>query len=353
MKIVFFVGEFSEGGAERVISILVNQMVERGFCVEIMKYFKSENFYKTNEKIKISSIEENTNTTNIIKNVLWLRKFAKKNSDVFISFLAPFNILASLALFGTKVPLIVADRNDPSKIPTNAVLRVVRNFLYRFADAVVLQTTNNKNYFDSTVKRKGVVIPNPINMDDYLGYANKQKKEDIIVSVGRLQPQKNQKMLIDVFNSIKDRYPELKLVIYGEGSYRSELEKHISELKLTDKVLLPGKEKDIFNKISSAKAFVMTSNYEGMSNALIEAMCLGLPVISTKVSGTEDLIMNGENGIVIELNDAAALEDSLTKILDDSEYSSKLADNAVNIYNTLKTDVITDRWIDLIDKVSQ
>lgn len=351
MKILFFIGEFNEGGAERVISILANNLIEKGFDIEILKYHNTENFYKLNSNIKVNSVEENTNTrSNLSKNIKWMNNYFKKNTDIVISFLAPFNIIALLANIGNNTPIIVADRNDPRYTPQSRPRRVLRDKLYRKANAVVVQTKHNKEYFSKTIQNKTHIIPNPIELDEYIGLALKTKNEDLIVSVGRLEPQKNQIMLLEAFKQIHNNHPEYKLVVYGEGSYRKQLEEKIIELNIQDCVTLPGNEKDILNKMAKAKMYICSSNFEGMSNSLIEAMCVGLPVISTKVSGTEELI-NNDNGIIIDINDKQALIDNIELLINNEETRNNLAINATKISSKLDKNTIVNKWTDLINKL--
>lgn len=349
MKILFFIGELTEGGAERVISILANNLVERGFDIEILKYYTCDIFYKFDERVKITTVEDNTHTKSKIRNFKWVKNYISNNCDIIISFLAVFNMYA-LLVCGNK-PIIVADRNDPSKVPSNILLRTTRNILYRKANTVVLQTEHNKNYFSKYVQRKSVVINNPIDLKDNIGLALRTKKENLIVSVGRLEPQKNQTMLIEAFNEIKKKHNDYKLVIYGEGSYRTQLENSIKELNLEDSVFLPGNQKDIFNKIACAKVFVLSSNYEGMPNALTEAMCLGLPCISTKVSGANELIDDEINGLLINVNDIETLIINIKRLIEDNELREKIAFNAVALNERLDVETTVEKWIEIINNI--
>ena len=353
MKITFFVGEFNGGGAERVISILANKLVERDFDIEILKYHNTENLYETNPRIVINSVEENTNTRKLLTNIVWLKKHFKENTDIIISFLAPFNIIALLANTGNNAPIIVADRNDPRRVPSNPIIRFIRNLLYRFADGIVLQTKDNKEYFSKAIQRKSVVISNPIDLKEKASIALKTLKQNTIVTVARLEEQKNQKMLIRSFYELKDEFNDYQLVIYGEGSYRNELQSLIDELEMSDRISLPGHKEDVIDRIASSKLFVLCSNYEGMSNSLIEAMCLGLPVICTKVSGTNELIVNNENGLLININNQKELTESIRKLLIDNELSSKLATNASKLNDELNSDVICDKWIEFINSIKK
>ncbi len=260
MRILFFTGELSEGGAERVISILANELAGKGFDVEILKYYNSVDFYPLAASAKTNSIEEKTGKKNKLANVLWLRKYCRKHADIVVSFLAPFNIYALTANLFNRVPVIVADRNDPRYVPGGSFMRMIRNLLYRTADGIVLQTRNNQRYFSEAVQKKSIVIGNPVNMKDEAGMALRTDKEKQIVSAGRLMPQKNQKMLIEAFSEIRNEYPDYRLVIYGEGPFRKELEDLISDLGLNDSVSLPGNTRNLFEQISKAEFFVLSSS---------------------------------------------------------------------------------------------
>lgn len=348
MKITFFVGEFNGGGAERVISILANFLVTKNYKVEILKYNNTENSYETDSRIRINSIEENTRTRNILKNVLWLHKYFENSTDIVVSFLAPFNMVAIIANTFNKTPIIVCDRNDPRYTPANKMLRYFRNILYRKADGIVLQTKNNKEYFDKQIQGKSIVIYNPVDLKEKSGMALKTKKEKLIVSVGRLEEQKNQIMLIDAFNEIYKKHRDYKLIIYGEGSNRKCLQDRIDSLHLNEVIILPGEKFNVLDKIKCAEMFVLTSDYEGMSNALIEAMCIGLPVISTNTSGSNELIDDGVNGYIIDLNDKNNLINRIEYLINNENIRSNLGKEASNLAFKIDKEIICNEWLEYI-----
>ncbi len=350
-RIVFFCGTLMQGGAERVISVLSKNFAEQNLSVSILCYYDAEIFYNIHPDVKIVCVEKETGTKSKLKNLLWVRRFYKDNADVVISFMAAFNIFALIAHMGLKIPIIVADRSDPYLVPRNSVIRKARDFLYNFADKVVLQTKRNYNYFSKLIQKKGEIIANPVDMSGFKGVALKTPKSKRIVSVGRLMPSKNQKMLIEAFAGVCQAFPDYTLTIYGDGKAREELEKYICELQLSNKVFLPGEEKNIFEKIADADLFVLSSNYEGMPNALIEAMCLGLPVISTDVSGAADFIENDVNGLIVECNNTSQLVSAMEKMLSDENYRTACGEQAVNIIDKVDTDRIVQKWLDMIKSI--
>lgn len=349
---IFFIGTLCNGGAERVVSILAGHMAEQGMDVEILTYYDKPVSYALDARVKHTVVEKMTGTGNKLKNLFAIRKYFKANAQVVISFLAPFNIMAIAANLGNGVPMIVADRNDPTKVPSNAVLRKLRDFLYRFATGVVVQTHKNKAYFSKAVQKKSVVIYNPIDLKDHAGIAVDLKKEKKIVTAGRLMPQKNQEMMIQAFANVLKHHPDYQLVIYGEGPSRETLETLCKKLQVTENVLLPGNVSDIHERIKDAEIFVLSSDYEGMPNALIEAMCLGLPCISTKVSGATDLIKDHENGLLTDLRNQEQLEAAMMELIEDKVLAVKLGNHATTLNEELKVTKIMQEWITFIEDIT-
>lgn len=350
-RYTFFIGTLSQGGGERVVSILSKKMAEQGLSVNILLYYDRPIFYELDPRVTVTTVEKETGSKSVVKNIFWIRKYFEKSSDIVISFLAPFNMLALVSHYGLKSKIIVADRNDPRYIPANKVIRKVRDWLYRFANGVVIQTTHNQEYFGDTVKKKSIIIYNPIDLGDKAGVALRTQKEEKIVSVGRLMPQKNQLMLIDAFSRVHQKHPDYKLVIYGEGSFRDNLERRIEELNLNNCVFLPGSSTSVFDEIASARLFVLSSDYEGMPNALIEAMCLGLPCVSTKVSGATDLIRDGDNGSLIDVGDEDALYRRIKQMIEEEDLRNRYAHKATELNAELNVDKIMRQWMDYLSEL--
>ncbi len=348
-KITLITGTLKGGGAERVIS-KISTALSKTFDIEIVMWYKGEPFYQIPNSITIVSVDEITNKKKPKTKVAAFRKYIKESEPaIIISFMVPFNILTGFCTLGIKVPIIMADRSDPRFAPSSVLLKLIRNFTYSFlADKIVFQTNQNKNYFSSNlICGKSVVIPNPVFLQkNQIGIALQQPKLKKIVSVGRLIKSKNQKMLIDAFSQLPEKYSDYELVIYGSGPLKEELEKYANDLRLGDRVKLPGVVTNIADHISNAKIFVLTSLYEGMPNALIEAMCLGLPVITTNVSGTSDLIKQGVNGYVIE--NTEELIQRIQELLSNEEKLNKLGLEASRLHSTLNIEIISKAWESLI-----
>lgn len=350
-RLIFFDATLQSGGAERVISILTKHLLQCGYHVEILLYHDQPVFYTMPANLKITSVKKETGSTNLLKNILWMHRFFKENADIVISFLAQFNMLALVSYFGLKSKIIVADRNDPRYIPANSILRGLRNVLYSMANGVVLQTQHNKSYFSKKIQSKSTVIYNPVDLKEKRGQALRTPKQDKIVCVGRLMPQKNQSVLLKAFALIQAQFPTYKLVFYGDGPQRSSLEQEAIQLSVAERVVFAGNVKDVFDKISDAKLFVLSSNYEGMPNALIEAMCLGLPVISTDVSGAEELITNGKSGFIVPRNSPEKLAEAMCKVLSDEALQKQFAYQAKKLNDKLQVSIIVNQWVNFFTKM--
>ncbi len=350
---LFFVGTMGSGGAERVISLLSKKLIQSvAKNVKIITYYDCVSFYELDAGVNVFSLEKETGSKNLFKNLICLRKHFKQHDGVILSFLAPFNILAILAHMGVRNPIIVADRNDPNKIPQNRIIRKIRDFLYRFADAVVVQTEHNQRYFSKKVQKKSTVIYNPVALSAMAGIALKTPPKHQIITVARLMPQKNHRLLIDAFSQIAEEYPEYEVICYGEGPERARLEQYITSKNLKNRIHMPGEVTDVPMRISEAELFVLPSDYEGMPNALIEAMCVGLPVISTKVSGATDLIEDGVNGLLIDIGDVKGLANAMRTLLCDREMQLRFAQKAIEINTALHVEKIMEQWVDLISNLS-
>lgn len=284
MRILFTTGCMNKGGAERVVANLANAFAKDN-DVSIVITINDAPKYDLNKKIILASLDEGIVGHNLItkniKRIKNLKRFIRNfKPDIIVSFLPePSYRVLFLSMFN-KIPVIVSVRNDPKIEYKSFKSRLIMKLLYPLAKGFVFQTKEAQEYFSSKIQSKSIVIPNPVDKR-FLEKNCEGQRSNTIVTVGRLEEQKNHELLINAFSKITNEIPEYKLIIYGEGSLRERLEQQIKNLKLEEKVLLPGVEKNIEEKIYNARLFVLSSNYEGMPNALMEAMALGIPSIST------------------------------------------------------------------------
>ena len=360
MKIVFYISSLNKGGAERVISNLANYFSDNKKNEVYLILEQPTIKYNINSNIHLIVLENSNKKYNFITKkfryigyISKLKKIFKKiKPDVIIPFLA---LPAFMALIsknkGSKV--IVGVRNDPKTEYTTYLKQKMMKKLYPKADGFVFQTKEAQDYFKYIINCKQTIIYNAVS-DDFVDYkSNIKKRKKEIVSVGRLHEQKNYPFLIESFTEISKKYPDYKLVIYGDGPEKEKLKDFTVNNKIDDKIVFAGNVDDVKQKISSASLYIMSSNFEGMPNSLIEAMVLGLPVISTDCpcGGPRELINNNRNGILVGVNNKKELIEAMDKLLSNKDLADKFGKEARKIIKKVDPNIIYNQWQDFISIV--
>ena len=219
------------------------------------------------------------------------------------------------------------------------------NRLYPKADAVVFQTKRSTTYFEKIKLKNAVVIPNPVAV----ACERAEEKAGKIVTMGRLAPQKNQKMLIEAFAEVHKSHPYAELHIFGEGDLREGLQAQITELGLNECVFLRGNLLDVHKQIADAAVFALPSDYEGLSNALLEAMLMGLPCVSTDCAGSDEYIENGKNGLLVHTGQKDEMISALCRLLSDREEAQDFGNAARARVLDLQKDVILEKWYAVLE----
>ena len=358
-KIVFVIPRMGGGGSERVISILANYYASEHYSVHIIQLINSESFYPLDKQITLSGMNISIRRKNrIISKWDQLRFFLKsllfiKNEidnlqpNVIISFMRQTCIIMYLLkCFGMKTRLILSERNDPTV--QNIFIRLLMNKIYKKCDVFVCQTQKVADYFN--IIDHTVVIPNPIETKNLPNkYTGKRRK--VIVSVGRLDKQKNFSLLIHSFDIISVFYPDYILEIYGEGPLRNKLQRLIDRRELKDRIFLMGAYHDILEQIKDATFFILSSNYEGFPNALIEAMAIGLPVISTNFyTGSAQELIGNLNGILVPINDRKAMSTAMCKLLNNKKLREIMSIENIKIAEIYSDTNIINEWKKIIEK---
>lgn len=346
MKLLVTIGSLSAGGAERVLSILSKSFADAFDEVHYVIWHNIPIFYKLDYRVQVHVLDDSPDISRRYCDIISFRRLVKRiRPDIVLSFLTPYNMLVCVACIGLKVKLVVAERNDPNYLKGGKFMKWVRNILYRRADGLLAQTEYSKSCYTGRLNRICTIIPNPVIMKlEHVGAALNTGKENKIVSIGRLDLQKDQATLIAAFSLFLKKHPGWTLEIYGEGPLRQELESQVRRLSIEGKVLLPGTSNHIRDCMKSAQFFVLSSIAEGMSNALIEAMCLGLPVISTKVAGADDLIEDGINGYIVGVKDISSMAEKMSTLADDPVLQYDLGAKASMLYEKLNVDIIGQHW---------
>ena len=356
MKIIFYIDTMYRGGAQRVMSVLVNSFVAMDYDVVLINDMEVQTIRETYDidvRVKRLYLSHENTGKPFVKNLIRIKRLRalvkQEKPDVILSFLGPVNIRMLLATSGIKIRRYVSVRNDPNKeYGTNPIKKILVNMLFSKANGVIFQTEDASKYFCDKVQHNSKIICNPVD-DKFYGVDRKSKSRNLI-SVGRLTEQKNHRLLIEAFAEITDEFPLENLYIYGEGPLRKELEQFIKEKKLENRVFLPGECENIEDKLADAKVFVLSSDYEGMPNALMEAMAVGLPCISTDCpcGGPKELITNGKDGLLFEVRNKAELIKKIEIILSDDCFRINIGQKAKEKAALYKKNIIVNSWLEVL-----
>lgn len=340
------------GGAERVISVLANSWVKLGSECYLFTIDNEKNFYRLDNQIKIIPIGKRS-YFRIFDKFYRYRELRSQivilNPDVVLSMPEDIGIYVILALMGLKIPVVVSERNNPWVMPNKKITRLLRNFAYIKVDGLVFQTDKAASFFSQKIRNKGIILPNPLDLsnlpDLYTG-----SREKIIVSVGRLEKQKNYFLLIDAFAQFYKKHEDFKLIIYGEGSMRGALEEYSHKYELDNCVFFPGRDSDVVEKIRKAACFVLSSDYEGVPNALIEAMAVGVPCIATDCpsGGPASLIADGLNGFLVPTGDALALSHKMGQVVDDHKIAERFSAEGSKVKDIFNSSAVSKKWFDYL-----
>ena len=342
------------GGAERQIILLSNQMAKRDHDVTlcVLSEYKSE--YPIDDNVSIIDLTgAEKGRFTILNRFLAFRGLVKRLCpDVIVN----YNLQS--AYFCLAIPkkyrgrIIYSERGDPYDDEYSGILGKVRDFTVPRMDGLVFQSEGARDFFPDIVKSKSEVIHNSVNIPQEK-YPIPSEREKRIVNVGRLHPQKNQKLLIDAFAQVSKDFSDYTLEIYGDGELHDTLTQQINELGLTGRATIIPSRKDVHDCIYLASLFVLSSDYEGMPNALMEAMALGLPCVATdcRPGGARTLISDGVNGFIVPLRDASALADRIRYLLNHRNEAEIMSIEARKIQLTHSDNEIFDKWDRFIRKL--
>ena len=356
-KIVFYINTLQRGGAERVLANLANQFVNAGYAVFFITSYSLEDEYILDLKIQRFNLEEVERSSNLvfknIKRISKLKRVLKEiNPHLIISFL-PETIFRILFInLNNNIPIVISVRNDPKIEYKRLSYKVLARILYLRADWIVFQTETAKNWFSKRIKNKSSVIFNQV--DDAF-FQVKRVKEEYYCAIGRLVEQKNYSMMIKAFAKFVTSYPDEKLYIYGEGGLKEDLYELIQTLGMDNNIFLKGITNGVPDILARAKAFLMTSDYEGVRNAVLEAMAVGVPVISTDCpcGGPKTVIEDGKSGILVPVGDELALLKALNLLQNDEHLRKNMSLEEKKYAINYNPEIVFCKWRSLIETISK
>jgi glycosyltransferase involved in cell wall biosynthesis len=343
MNIVMLVSSMGSGGAERVASTLVNAWAKRGDTVTLVVTYSGRGtcFYPLADNVRLIYLADlagrnRRGLRGYAARFAALRAFIRSSRpDVVISFLTNVNVTAILASSGLHVPVIACEHNDPSADGRSRFWRLACRFVYPRASLVTLLTDNVVAPFRQMVPRmpRLAVMPNPLP-DELFEQprahtpANGRKR---LISVGRLHEQKQYDVLIAAFAALADAFRDWDLWIWGDGPERAKLEAQIKDAGLGARVFLPGKTASPWTEMAGAEIFALSSRFEGLPMALMEAMGLGVAAIAFDCrSGPRELTRDGSDGVLIPPGDVEAMVRGLRQLIADDALRVELGRKAAH-----------------------
>lgn len=354
--IVFYIATLTRGGAERVMVNLANYFVKQDYRVLILTLEPDEGLYEIDTKVEhrvLTMPEDGGRISNAFGRITQVRRVLKEvQADALVSFIGKTNLRAILAGLFTRTKVFVSVRSAPGREYGSGLQRLLARTLFCLADGCIFQTEEARDFFGEAVRKKSRIFYNALSgqcIDKR--YTGVRKPE--IVTAGRMDQVKNHALLVDAFSLMVKKHPELTLTIYGDGDCMAAVKEQAARLRLTDRINLKGDCRDVPEQMKDAGVFVLSSDFEGMPNAVAEAMALGIPVVSTDCpsGGARALVHDGETGLLVPVRDPERMAAAVLRILDDEALARKLSDNGYAFSLTLHPDRIHGQWQNYIEEV--
>ena len=358
-KIVFITISLGFGGAEKMLTYVANQLTLRGHSCSIININSADNYVnvkqqKLEKSIKIYSLKQTHSKNKNFHRILQIYKIVKDiKADIILGFTVYPNMYAKIVGTMLGVPSLMSERADPYRTADHSIKDKIMMLLINTSKGGVFQTDGAMKFYTKGLRKRGKIIPNPIFINDELPKVDFLAREKTVVSVGRLDnEQKRYDVMLKAFQIFSKKHPEYILKLYGKGSDEELIETWVKELKIIDKVKFMGLSLQPMKDISKDGMFIITSDYEGISNALLEAMAVGLPCVSTDHTpgGARLLIKDHENGLLAPIGDVENLAKCLCEYAENPELAKKCGENAEKVVETYEPQKIIDMWEEYILK---
>ncbi|MBE6583906.1 MAG: glycosyltransferase family 4 protein [Ruminococcaceae bacterium] len=357
-NVLFITPSLGFAGAAKMLSFVAEQLSGRGHevCIVNLKATVDTVTYdrRISDRISVIDVSQLGRKEQILK----IRRVAKEMSaDIIIGFTEIPNAIARIVGFTLGIPSIMSERGDPKRFDmgkgfkNGLVLKIINS-----SKGGVFQTEGARDFYCKGLQKRGVVIPNPIFISGDVPHVDHDKREKSVVSVGRLDNfQKRYDVMLDAFKLFSDKHPEYVLKLYGRGSDEKLISEWVSERGLAERVKFMGLTTQPMQDTCGDGMFIITSDFEGISNSLLEAMAVGLPCVSTDHTpgGARLLITDHENGILAPIEDARALAAAMCEFAEDPELAKKCGENAKDVVNRFAPEKIIDMWESYILKLTK
>lgn len=361
-KILFHLNCLEQGGAERVVSNLANQFSKEGYDVIVTTQWQGENEFKLEEKVRrihVGLRPEDENKGRFLK--IWLRikylreTIKEEKPDIVIAFAHKANYRALTSTIGMKVPVMISIRTDPVGHYDSLSDKLQIPILFPRASGCVFQTEGQRDFFPQYLQKKSRIILNPVN-DKYLDVPAPERREKTVVQSGRLVDFKNQPMLLKAFLKVHEKHPEYDLKIYGGDSFdgtKEILETIIRENHAEGFIKLMGACDSLEQELPKAAVYAFSSDWEGLPNALLEAMALGMPIVATDCpcGGPRTVMTNEVDGLLVPIKDEEAMAEGINRLIEDRILAERLGENARKISEKINGPAIIEKWRKYIEEI--
>lgn len=369
-KYLLFINSMYGGGAERIMLVLAQSLLEEGKEVWLVTRKGEEaDFYQADSRIHRISLSSGLvhgklkAWRRVFADVFAVRRLIEQHGIGNVFAMMPIeSMIAIAASTQLKVRLIIAERNYPPAEPFGKLWHVLRKYLYKYPELVAVQTQGIADWvMEHTHAKKVVIIPNPVsfpltpNKPVVMPEAHVSEGEQFFLAVGSKARQKGFDMLVEAF-LLSAPHHNWNLVILGLDSNSGEdaLEVETQIVKANEKlganrIKTIKRAGNVGEWYQAATAFVLSSRYEGFPNVLLEAMSYGLPVISFRCkTGPEDMIVDGENGMLIEFENIELLAEGMASMTRDADFRIRLGKKATEVRARFSRDLILAKWRDLL-----
>lgn len=357
-NILFITNSVSFGGASKMICFVAESLAARGHKVVIVNLKATENvtdFERSVESVEVDKVAEIPEGKNRhIYRIQKIKEIAKnKKIDVIIGFTSFPNMYAVVVGKLLHIPSIISERGDPARTIGTSLKDKLMTFLINRASGGVFQTDGAMAFYGKGLQKRGQVIPNPIFIKGAIPAVEFWDRKKTVVSVGRLDnEQKRLDIMLQAFKLFHENHPEYILKLYGRGTQENEIRQWTVELGISEYVRFMGLTTQPMQDIAMEGMFLITSDYEGISNSLLEAMAVGLPCVSTDHTpgGARLLIQDHENGLLAPIGNAEKLAIAMSDFADNPSLAEKCGNNARNVVNRFNPERIINMWEDYINK---
>lgn len=356
MHIVFATHSLGYGGVEKNIKFLSEKFVSTGNQVDIIYIegiipeYMCKHVMELDKRIKVYSVEASNirGVRRFVQIFQFTKLLNKIKPDIIIGFTIYPNVMSVLAGKILHIPTIISERGDPYREfcqPTR--LQKIELSIINRSNGAVFQTEGAKNFYSKRLQKYARVIPNPIFSQGHIERNQDGCRNRTVVSVGRLDNiQKRYDVMLGAFSLFIKKHPDYTLKIYGDGKDLDFVLKKINELQIGENVKLCGVVKNPMSVITNEGIYLITSDFEGIPNSLLEAMAAGLPVVSTDCSpgGARMLITDHENGLLTPIRDEKALSNALCEFAENPKLAEICGNNAKDVLKRFAPDGIFGEW---------